>query len=338
MIAWCGGASFRRHVAAAYQGTSREMIPIKPPRAALPPRAATTDSTMSAEEVRRRIGASSSYALSNERVVVVVAASSSSSSRPPPPGAATWGGILCEAYYSPPGGGGGVPLPNDDGAPSGMIADQAVHAGSLAASLAFDPSCRGGAYYVPCSVSSEPACDDDDHAPWDAARFSFGGGGGGGGYGVDGMVFNGAGVETNEILADLGDDDDLFWGGDFPFFGDDALDYGGDGMVFNGAGVETNEILADLGDDRFVTRDATTMLFYARASRFDAASASSDVYVLPPAASSAAKGGGVSFRRAWKFVVEYKIATINIGSIPGFGVGGGATMPLLRRPGLDRPR
>ena len=295
---------------------------------------------MSAEEVRRRIGASSSsYALSNERVVVVVASSSSSSSRPPP-GTATWGGILCEAYYPPPpppGGGGLALLPpnDDDGAPSEMIANRAVRAGSLAASLAFDPGCRGGAYYVPCSVSSEPA-RDDDYAPWDAARFSLGGGGGGG-YGVDGMVFNGAGVETNEILADLGDDDDLFWGGDFSLFGDDALDCGGDGMVFNGAGVETNEILADLGDDdRLRTRGAMTVLFYARASRFDAASASSDVYVLQPAAASSAvaNGGVVSFRRrAWKFVVEYKIATINIGSIPGFGVGGGATMPLLRRPG-----
>ena len=185
-----------------------------------------------------------------------------------------------------------LPPNDDDGAPSEMIANRAVRAGSLAASLAFDPGCRGGAYYVPCSVSSEPA-RDDDYAPWDAARFSLGGGGGGG-YGVDGMVFNGAGVETNEILADLGD------------------------------------------DDRFGTRGATTVLFYARASRFDAASASSDVYVLPPAAASsaAASGGVVSFRRrAWKFVVEYKIATINIGSIPGFGVGGGATMPLLRRPG-----
>ena len=72
------------------------------------------------------------------------------------------------------------------------------------------------------------------------------------------------------------------------------------------------------------------MLFYARASRFDATSASSDVYLLPPAAS-----GGVG--GAWRFAVEYKIATINIGSIPAFFAGGGATMPLLR-PGLVRPR
>jgi len=81
-------------------------------------------------------------------------------------------------------------------------------------------------------------------------------------------------------------------------------------MVFNSGGLETNEILSDFGDDELMSgEERRSVMLYATNTLADQTSATSDVYLFPPE-----KKGKV-----WRFSVDYKVATINLRSIPSFG-------------------
>jgi len=87
----------------------------------------------------------------------------------------------------------------------------------------------------------------------------------------------------------------------------ESLDLGE--MVFNSAGLETNEILMDWENGEAYDSDSDSVFLYACNTQQDQSSATSDVYVLP----QDKKG------KIWKFSVEFKVATLNLGAIPSFG-------------------
>jgi hypothetical protein len=289
-------------------------------------------SPMSREEIRRRVGRTPSSSSSSSYYRY----HSSSNGI----GGDTGAGVLCEG--GPSSSRWSSMIASDAAMGDFVIHDELAshiaHVGSLASSVACDPTCVGKSYYVPCSIVTLESLSSDDVPPdvachLDAdARASFD---------VDSCVddeddvvlaFNAMEVETNEMLVDFGYDDD-----------DDVVTYWNDfevdGMVFNAMGIETNEILVDAANDERDHRRRggdgdDAMMTYARGTRIDAHTATSDVYLLLPTSSSSSSSNDGGGRRAWKFVIEYKIATINIGSIPNFDTGGGGiTMPLLR-PGV----
>lgn len=88
--------------------------------------------------------------------------------------------------------------------------------------------------------------------------------------------------------------------------------------VFNSDGLETNEILMDWTDHDFSSSreehngsTGSSVMLYACNTHSDHNSATSDIYVLPKKNDEDAK--------VWRFSVDYKVATINLGSIPSFG-------------------
>mmetsp|Transcript_23303 Transcript_23303/g.56229 ORF Transcript_23303/g.56229 Transcript_23303/m.56229 type:complete len:286 (+) Transcript_23303:47-904(+) len=91
--------------------------------------------------------------------------------------------------------------------------------------------------------------------------------------------------------------------------------------VFNSGGLETNEILMDWTDHDFSSSmggkehangvGSSSVMLYACNTHSDHNSATSDIYVLPKKNDRDAK--------VWRFSVDYKVATINLGSIYCFG-------------------
>ena len=87
-------------------------------------------------------------------------------------------------------------------------------------------------------------------------------------------------------------------------------------MIFNSGGLETNEILLDLNGIN------ENLILYACNTQMDEMSASSDVYLIPPAAE---RNNGVD--KVWRFTIDYKLVTVNLSQIRSFGTGKSTMRP-----------